>query len=98
MVEHLGELVHHRKEPVKKAKILGLLFDRLPTYVDLKGGTGREGTFRGQCPVYAPGRKPISLGGPDVIRTPEVLSELFCLGWFFRWLAWGTGGVNLLAD
>lgn len=47
MVEHLDELVRYRRDPVKKAKLFGLLFDKLPSYADLAGGTGSTAVFAG---------------------------------------------------
>ena len=54
MVEHLDELVRYRRDPVKKAKLFGLLFDCLPTYADLKGGTTSGGIFSGVNALFMP--------------------------------------------
>ena len=51
-LEHLDELLVKQIDPVKKAQLFGALFDRLPTYEDIKPGTPKTPLFTGVSPVF----------------------------------------------
>lgn len=42
---HLDELLIKQIDPVKKAQLFGALFDRLPTYEEIKPGTPKNTPF-----------------------------------------------------
>lgn len=44
-LEHLDELLIKQIDPVKKAQLFGALFDRLPTYEEIKPGTPKNTLF-----------------------------------------------------
>ena len=46
--------MRYRRDPVKKARLFDLLFDRLTTYDDLRGGTASGGVFSGLNPLFSP--------------------------------------------
>ena len=54
LLEHLGEAVKNQSNPAQKARLFGLLFDKLPTYADLKVGTTKGGIFSGVNPIFRP--------------------------------------------
>jgi site-specific DNA recombinase len=47
LVEHFDELLKKQIDPVKKAQFFGALFDKLPTYEELIGGTLKTPLFTG---------------------------------------------------
>ncbi len=51
-LEHLDELLVKQIDPVKKAQFFGALFDRLPTYDEIKPGTPKTPLFTGVSPVF----------------------------------------------
>ncbi len=51
-LEHLDELLVKQIDPVKKAQLFGALFDRLPTYEEIKPGTPKTPLFTGVSPVF----------------------------------------------
>lgn len=54
MVTHMGQMLNQQMDPVKKAKLFGLIFDRMPTYADLKGGTTGKVSFTGVNALFSP--------------------------------------------
>lgn len=54
MVEHMEKMLSQQMEPTKEAKLFGLLFDRSPTYADLKGGTAKKPVFTGVNALFSP--------------------------------------------
>ncbi len=52
-LEHLDELLIKQIDPVKKAQLFGALFDKLPTYENLKSGTQKTPHITGVNPVFA---------------------------------------------
>lgn len=46
-MEHLDELLLQQSNPIQKAQFFGAIFDKLPTYEDLKGGTQKTPLFPG---------------------------------------------------
>lgn len=61
LVEHFDELLIKQVDPVKKAQFFGALFNKLPTYEDLKGGTLGKATFTGVNPIFALAKMPKNL-------------------------------------
>ncbi len=53
LVEHLGPLFKNQPDPTKKAQLFGLLFDKLPTYADLAGGTDKNLLLLMLNPVFS---------------------------------------------
>ena len=51
-LEHLDELLVKQIDPVKKAQLFGAIFDRLPTYDEIKPGTSKTPLFTGVSPVF----------------------------------------------
>ena len=51
-VEHLEELTLQQIDPIKKAQVFGLIFDKLPTYEDLKSRTQKTPHFTGVNPLF----------------------------------------------
>ena len=51
-LEHLDSLLLKQKDPIKKAKLFGLLFNQLPTYEDLDYGTQKTPLFTGVNSVF----------------------------------------------
>ncbi len=54
LLEHLGETLKNRSNPAQKARLFGLLFDKLPTYNDLVVGTKEKSIFPGVNPIFRP--------------------------------------------
>ena len=52
VVKHLGETLQQQIDPVKKARLFGLLFDRSPTYADLAGQTPGSSIFTDVNPLF----------------------------------------------
>ena len=52
VVKHLGEALQQQMNPVKKAQLFGLLFDRSPTYADLAGRTPDYSIFTDVNPLF----------------------------------------------
>jgi hypothetical protein len=51
-LEHLDSLLLKQRDPLKKAKLFGLLFNELPTYNDLDYGTQKTPLFTGVNSVF----------------------------------------------
>lgn len=51
-LEHLDELLIKQIDPVKKAQLFGIIFDRLPTYDEINPGTPKTPLFTGVNPVF----------------------------------------------
>ncbi len=51
-LEHLDSLLLKQQDPLKKAKLFGLLFNELPTYNDLDYGTPKTPLFTGVNSVF----------------------------------------------
>ena len=60
MVEHMGETARQRMDGVKKARLFGLLFNQLPTYAQIAGGTASMPIFTGVNPIFLPKKEPLS--------------------------------------
>ena len=54
MVEHMEQMLSKQMKPTKKAKLFRLLFDKPPTYAELKGGTAEKPTFTGVSALFLP--------------------------------------------
>ena len=54
LLEHFGQAMKNQSNPAHKARLFGLLFDKLPTYADLKVGTKKGGVFPGVNPIFRP--------------------------------------------
>ena len=52
VVKHLGEALRQQMDPVKKARLFGLLFDRSPTYADLAGQTPGSSILTDVNPLF----------------------------------------------
>ena len=52
-VEHLDEILKKQIDPLKKAQLFGIIFDKLPTVEDLKCGTPKTPLFTGVSKVFA---------------------------------------------
>ena len=52
VVKHLGEVLQQQIDPVKKARLFSLLFDRPPTYADLAGQTPDSSIFTDVNPLF----------------------------------------------
>ena len=52
-VEHLDELLLQQIDPVKKAQLFGVLFDKIPSVEDLKCGTQNSPLFTGVNQLFA---------------------------------------------
>ena len=52
VVKHLGEALRQQMDPVKKARLFDLLFDRSPTYADLAGQTPGSSILTGVNPLF----------------------------------------------
>ena len=52
-LEHLDELLLQQIDPIKKAKLFGVIFDQAPTYDDLQLGTPKTPLFTGVNQVFA---------------------------------------------
>lgn len=69
-LEHLDELLIKQIDPVKKAQLFGALFDRLPTYEEIKPGTPKTPLFTGVSQVFQLLKdEKISYGDPTGNRT-----------------------------
>ncbi len=53
MVEHFDELVIKQIDPIRKAQFFSALFDKVPTYEDLKGGTQKTPLLSGVNSLFA---------------------------------------------
>ncbi|MYB40210.1 hypothetical protein F4X86_03030 [Candidatus Saccharibacteria bacterium] len=53
LVERLGSLFKQQSDPLKKAKLFDLLFDKSPSYTDLEGGTDENSILQMMNPVFA---------------------------------------------
>ena len=53
LLEHLSELLLQQADPVKKAQFFGALFNKLPNYEELGGGTPKKLPFTGINPIFA---------------------------------------------
>ncbi len=72
LVEHLEELLVQQIDPIKKAMFFGAIFDKLPTYEDIKSGTQKIPHFTGVNPVFSLlSTESASYGGPTGIRTQD---------------------------
>ena len=60
---HLDELLIKQIDPVRKAQLFGVLFDKTPTYEDLKTGTPNGTIFTGVSPIFAVAKEGKSLMG-----------------------------------
>lgn len=60
LVEHLGEISQQQMCSVKKAKLFGLLFNKLPTYDKLTGGTPDKSIFTDVNSLFLPNFKSTS--------------------------------------
>ena len=54
MVEHMEQMLSKQMKPTKKAKLFRLLFDKPPTYAELKGGTAEKPVFTGVSALFLP--------------------------------------------
>ena len=54
MVEHMEQMLSKQMKPTKKAKLFRLLFDKPPTYAELKGGTAEKPAFTGVSALFLP--------------------------------------------
>ena len=73
LYEHLDEVIKQQMDPVKKARIFSLLFDRSPTYTDLDLGTTPKSIFTGVNPLFLLQNNLVSSAGtPGGIRTPDL--------------------------
>ena len=71
--EHFNKIAKNQMNPVKKARLFGLLFDQLPTYNDLDLRTDSIMTFTGVNPLFMfKNSLSISSGTPGGIRTPDL--------------------------
>ncbi len=52
VVKHLGEALQQQIDPVKKARLFDLLFDRSPTYADLAGQTPNSSILTDVNPLF----------------------------------------------
>lgn len=70
-IEHLDELLLKQIDPVKKALFFGAIFDKAPTYEDIKYGTQKTPLFTGVNSLFlALCAETISHGDPKGNRTP----------------------------
>ncbi len=53
LVEHYDQILKNQMDPVKKAKFFSLLFDKSPTYEDLKGRTDKNRISQVLNPIFA---------------------------------------------
>lgn len=51
-LEHLDELLQKQIDPIKKAQLFAVIFDKTPTYEDLKLGTQKTPLFTGVSSVF----------------------------------------------
>ena len=58
LFEHLGETARQQMDSIQKARIFGLLFDKLPTYAQLNLRTADGLVFTDVNPVFLPKFKP----------------------------------------
>ena len=71
VVKHLGETLQQQIDPVKKARLFSLLFDRSPTYADLAGQTPNFSIFTDVNPLFlAKNYQKLSLVTPGGIEPP----------------------------
>ncbi len=54
LLEHFGRTLKNQSDPAQKARLFGLLFDKLPTYNDLVVGTRVGSAFPGVNPIFRP--------------------------------------------
>ena len=54
LFEHLGETARQQIDGVKKARLFGLLFDKLPTYAQLNLRTADDFVLTGVNPIFLP--------------------------------------------
>jgi site-specific DNA recombinase len=76
-VEHLEELLLKQIDPIKKAQFFGAIFDKAPTYEDIKYGTQKTPLFTGVNSLFEASRmdKTHLVNQPDVSWN-QLLSEL----------------------
>ena len=73
-VEHLDELLVQQIDPIKKAMFFGAIFDKLPTYEDIKSGTQKIPHLTGVNPIFSLlSTESASYGGPGGTRTLDTL-------------------------
>ena len=71
LAEHFDELLFKQIDPVKKAQFFVALFDKLPTFEDLKSGTPGQPTFyRDKSDIFTCQITNCPYGTPEGIRTP----------------------------
>lgn len=58
LAEHFDELLLKQIDPVKKAQFFAALFDKLPTFEDLKSGTPGKPLFTGINPIFSLAKLP----------------------------------------
>lgn len=86
-LEHFDELLLKQIDPIKKAQLFGALFNKLPTYDNLKPGTPKNITFTGLNPLFrlAKMEKSLMVTLPpslfnsivaEVVRWNDVISNL----------------------
>lgn len=51
-LEHLDELLQKQIDPIKKAQLFAVIFNRTPTYEEIKIGTPKTPHFTGVSPVF----------------------------------------------
>ena len=52
MAEHFDKLLLYQSNPIEKARLFGLLFKKLPSYVDLQSGTPQNQNSSLLTPVF----------------------------------------------
>ncbi len=77
--EHFDQAVRQQMDPIKKARLFGLLFDQMPSYNDLSSCVAGKATFAGVNPLFSPKWvHNTSSGASEGIRTPDTGSENRC--------------------
>lgn len=75
-VENLDKLLIQQIDPIKRAQFFGAIFDKLPTYEEIKSRKPKTPLFTGVSPVLALATTSnFSFGDPCGIRTRDFRDE-----------------------